>query len=91
MTSLFNFQRFLELGFISSSHKDSWNREITEYTYARNGTEFKLSNRENSEIVMGVCSTKSGKWENHAVDEEEALRWFQRTFPDIAIQSNKRY
>lgn len=83
--------QFNKLGFISRSHKDSWNREINEYIYARNGIEFKLSNRENSDIAMGVCSKKSGEWENHAVDEEEALRWFQRTFPDIAIQSNKRY
>lgn len=90
MTTQFNFEVFLALGFISRAHKDSWSREVTEYIYARDGIEFKLTNRENSETVMGVCSKKSGEWENHAVDEEEALRWFQRTFPDITIQANKR-
>ena len=85
MTKLFNFDTFITLGFSVSTHKDSWDREITVYTFARDGTEFMLSKKDGSEFVMGVCSTKSGDWENHAVDEDEALRWFQRTFPDIIL------
>lgn len=85
MTTLFNFDVFIALGFNVSTHKDSWGREITVYTYTRDGTEFMLSKKDGSEFVMGVCSTKSGEWENHAVDEDEALRWFQRTFPDVVL------
>jgi hypothetical protein len=76
----FNFNKFIELGFNVSTHKDSWDREITEYRYARDGIEFTLRKKDKSEFAMGICSTKSGDWERHIVDEDEALRWFNRTF-----------
>ena len=85
MNSCFNFDTFIPLGFSVSTHSDSWDRKITEYTYARDGIEFTLRKKEDSDFVMGVCSTKSGDWENHIVDEDEALRWFQRTFPDVVL------
>jgi hypothetical protein len=85
MTKLFNFDRFLTLGFSVSTHNDSWDREITEYTYTRDGTMFKLRKKEDSEFAMGIYTTESGERENHIVDEDEALRWFQRTFPDVVL------
>lgn len=81
MKTEFNFNRFIELGFNVSTHSDSWDRVITEYTYVRDGIEFTLRKRDESEFVMGICSTISGDWERHIVDEDEALRWFNRTFP----------
>lgn len=85
MTTLFNFDAFKTLGFSVNTRSDSWGREITEYAYARDGIEFTLRKKEDSDFVMGICSTKSGDWENHIVDEDEALRWFHRTFPDIVL------
>jgi hypothetical protein len=85
MTNPFNFDEFIKIGFSLSTHNDSCDKEIIEYTYARDGTEFKLRKKGDSEFVMGVCSSKSGEWENHIVDEEEALRWFHRTFPDVVL------
>ncbi len=85
MTKPFNFGKFLKIGFSLSTHNDSWDREIIEYTYERDDTEFKLRKKDDSEFVMGVCSSKSGEWEHHIVDEEEALRWFHRTFPDVVL------
>ncbi len=85
MTKLFNFDAFVALGFSVSTHRDSWDREVIEYAYTRDGIEFTLRKKVDSEFVMGICSNKSGDWENHLVDEAEALRWFQRTFPDIVL------
>jgi hypothetical protein len=85
MTKPFNFDRFLALGFSVNTFSDSWNREITEYTYTREDSQFTLRKKHDSEFAMGKCSTKSGEWENHVVDEDEALRWFQRTFPDVVL------
>jgi hypothetical protein len=81
MPCLFDFEIFLTLGFSVRSYKDSWDREIIEYGYTRNGTTFTLRKREDSEFVMGIRSTNSGEWEYHIVDQEEALHWFQRLFP----------
>ena len=81
MVATFNFDIFLTLGFSVRSYKDSWDREIIEYGYTRNDTTFTLRNRQDSNFVMGIRSTNSGEWENHIVDQEEALHWFQRLFP----------
>lgn len=85
MTKLFNFDRFITLGFCVTTHSDSWDREITEYTYTRDGIEFTLRKKEDSEFAMGICTSESGEKENHIVDEDEALRWFQRTFPNVVL------
>ncbi len=85
MPMTFNFDTFIALGFSVSTHRDSWDREVIEYAYARDGIEFTLRKKDGSELVMGICSNKSGDWENHVVDEEEALRWFQRTFPNVVL------
>jgi hypothetical protein len=85
MVPLFNFEAFITLGFSRNTHSDLWEREIVEYTYERDGTEFKLRKKDGSEFAMGICSQKSGEWEHHIVDEEEALRWFHRTFPDVVL------
>ena len=85
MTKVFNFDTFIALGFSVSTHSDSWDREITEYTYTRDDSTFTLRKKEGSEFAMGICSTESGERENHVVDEDEALRWFQRTFPDVVL------
>jgi hypothetical protein len=84
MNDLFNFDRFVELGFSVSTHLDSWGNVHTKYNFTRNDIEFTLTKRDGSDFVMGVCITKS-KWENHIVSENEALRWFQRTFPDVVL------
>lgn len=85
MSNSFNYEKFIALGFRVTAHQDSWGREIIEHTYKQDGTEFKLRKKDDSEFVMGVCSSKSGEWERHIVDEEEALRWFHRTFPDVVL------
>jgi hypothetical protein len=46
---------------------------------------FKLRKKEDSEFAMGIFTTESGERENHIVDKDEALRWFQRTFPDVVL------
>jgi hypothetical protein len=84
MSCSFDFEIFLSLGFGVRSYKDSWDREIIEYTYTRNDTTFTLLKRQDSEFVMGIRATNSGEWENHMVDQEEALLWFQRLFPTEA-------
>lgn len=81
----FNFDAFITLGFSVTTHSDSWDRVITEYTYTRDDTTFTLRKKEDSESAMGICTSESGERENHIVDEEEALRWFQRTFPDVVL------
>jgi hypothetical protein len=85
MTKLFNFDTFIALGFSVSTHRDSWDRNITEYSFTRDGIEFTLRKKEYSEFAMGICTSESGERENHIVDEDEALRWFQRTFPDVVL------
>lgn len=85
MPKPFNFDIYLELGFSVTTHSDSWDRVITEYTYTRDDTTFTLRKKEDSEFAMGICTSESGERENHIVDEEEALRWFQRTFPDVVL------
>jgi hypothetical protein len=85
MPKPFNFDIFLELGFSVTTHSDSWNRVIDEYSYLRDDTTLTLRKKEGSEFAMGVRSTKSGERENHVVDVDEALRWFQRTFPDVVL------
>ena len=81
MATMFNFQAFLTLGFSVRSYKDSWDKQVMEYVYTRDDTTLTLRKREDSKFVMGISSTNSGEWENHIVDQEEALHWFQRLFP----------
>lgn len=64
MNDLFNFDRFVELGFSVSTHRDSWGSVHTKYSFTRDDTEFTLTKRDCSDFVMGVCITKSEKWEN---------------------------
>jgi hypothetical protein len=84
MSCSFDFEIFLSLGFSVRSYKDSWDREIIQYTYTRNDTTFTLLKRQDGNFVMGTRSTNSGEWESHMVDQEEALLWFQRLFPTEA-------
>lgn len=82
MSSTFDFERFVALGFSVVTYSDSFGRAITECTYLRGDTQFKLKKTGDSNNVMGVRSSISSadEWENHAVDEDEALRWFHRIF-----------
>ncbi len=81
MSILFDLENFLTLGFSFRSYKDSWNKQDKECVYTRDDTTLTFRKQEDTEFVMGICSTNSGEWENYIVDQEEALHWFTDCFP----------
>ena len=55
MNALFNFDRFVEIGFSVSTHLDSWGNVQTKYNFTRDDIEFTLTKRDGSDFIMGVC------------------------------------